>query len=124
MATVSAYTTDELADRVESVSREEGRKVGQVAASALALYASLPSGARRAFLELSATRDQRATHRMTAAVARALLNAKWDLLSARIAEQINSRGDIPEELTEEEMAELAVRIVEEVDESETALAGR
>ena len=116
MATISAYTSDELKRRIDRITREEGRKQAQVGNTALELYASLPAAARRAYLELAAAEEESPTgavDQVVAAMARALLNAKWDLVSHRMAEELRGRASLPEgEMSEAEIADLAVRITD------------
>lgn len=120
MATVSAYTSKELSEQITGISREEGRKVGQVAASALALYAALPSAARRSFVEMSAQGNADHVQRALLEMARALTNARWDLLTERMAAEVDSRGDLSSGLDEEQIGELAIRMIAEVEHDEPA----
>lgn len=47
-------------------------------------------------------------------IERALLNAKWESTDARIAAEVRRRGTLPEgELTEEEIARIAVEMTVE-----------
>jgi len=112
MPTISAYTSSELKEKIDRVMREEGRKQAQVSSTALELYAQLPAAARRAFLELSASDDEvhtAALDRAITEVSRALLNAKWDLTDARIADEVRKRGSLPDgDLSEDEIARIAV----------------
>ena len=112
MPTISAYTSSELKAKIDRVMREEGRKQAQVSSTALELYAQLPPAARRAYLELSASDDEvhtAALERAITEVSRALLNAKWALTDARIADEVRKRGSLPEgDLSEDEIAHLAV----------------
>ena len=120
MPTISAYTTEALKQKIDRVTREEGRKQAQVSSTALELYATLPAAARRAYLELSAVDDDvhaAALERAISEVSRALLNAKWDLLDTRIAEEVRSRGSLPAgDLTEDEIARIAVEITDRAEE--------
>lgn len=115
MPTISAYTSDELKQRIDRITRDEGRKQAQVGNTALELYAALPPAARRAFLEVSAAEEELQTgalDRAIAEVSRALLNAKWEVTSARVVLEVRERGTLPErDLTEDEIAELAVQAV-------------
>ena len=112
MPTISAYTSSELKAKIDRVMREEGRKQAQVSSTALELYAQLPPAARRAYLELSASDDEvhtAALERAITEVSRALLNAKWALTDARIADEVRKRGSLPEgDLSEDEIARIAV----------------
>ncbi len=115
MPTISAYTSDELKRKIDQITREEGRKQAQVGNTALELYAALPPAARRAFLEVCAVEEELPTgalDRVIAEVSRALLNAKWEVTSARIAREVREHGTLPErDFTEDEIAELAVQAV-------------
>lgn len=112
--TISAYTSDELKNRIDRITREEGRKQAQVGSTALEFYAQLPPAARRAYLELSAAEAEQPTgilDRAMADVSRALLNAKWELADRRVAEELRRRGSLPGgDLSEDEIARLAVEI--------------
>ncbi|HEV2148536.1 MAG TPA: hypothetical protein VGR37_14125 [Longimicrobiaceae bacterium] len=112
MPTISAYTSDELKRKIDRITREEGRKQAQVGSTALELYALLPAAARRAYLEVSAAEEELHTgvlERVVAEVSRALLNAKWEITSTRLIQEVRERGDLPEgDLSEEEIARLAV----------------
>src|SRR5688500_18914859 len=112
MPTISAYTSSELKEKIDRVMREEGRKQAQVSSTALELYALLPTAARRAYLELSASDDEVHTAALEGAiieVSRALLNAKWALTDARLLDEVRKRGTLPEgELSEDEIARIAV----------------
>ena len=114
MPTISAYTSDELKRKIDRVIKEEGRNQAQVGCTALELYASLPAAARRAFVELLAAEEELANgvlDRVIAEIARAILSAKWELLSLRMVEEVRESGDLPtEEMSEDEIAELAVRL--------------
>src|SRR6185436_2424688 len=114
MPTISAYTSSELKEKIDRVMREEGRKQAQVSSTALELYALLPPSARRAYLELSASDDAvhtAALERAVTEVSRALLNAKWALTDARIADEVRKRGSLPEgDLSEDEIARIAVEM--------------
>lgn len=113
MPTISAYTSDELKRKIDRITRDEGRKQAQVGNTALELYAALPPAARRAFLEICAAEEELRTgalDRAIADVSRALLNAKWEITSARMTSEVRERGTLPErDLTEDEIAELAVQ---------------
>lgn len=114
MPTISAYTSDDLKRRIDRIIREEGRKQAQVGSTALELYARLPGAARRALLELLAAESEGPTGAMDRAVSevsRALLNAKWEITSDRVREFVAQRGALPvEELSEEEIADIAIRM--------------
>jgi hypothetical protein len=116
MPTISAYTSDELKRKIDQITREEGRKQAQVGNTALELYAALPPAARRAFLEVCAVEEELPTgalDRVIAEVSRALLNAKWEVTSARIGRELRERGTLPErDFTEDEIAELAVQMAD------------
>jgi hypothetical protein len=113
MPTVSAYTSEELKAQVDRVSREEGRRAGQVGNTALELYVSLPSAARRALLELSASAEAgpEAWQQAITDMSRALLNARWELATRRVTAEAAERGELPDEATEDEIAALAVEMV-------------
>ncbi|HKP76638.1 MAG TPA: hypothetical protein VJT67_14005 [Longimicrobiaceae bacterium] len=121
MPTISAYTSDELKEKIDRVMREEGRKQAQVGSTALELYATLPAAARRAYIELSAVDDDvhaAALERAITEVSRALLNAKWDLLDTRVAEEVRARGLLPDgDLSEEEIGRIAVEITDRAGEA-------
>lgn len=114
MPTISAYTSNALKREIDRIVREEGRNQAQVGQSALALYASLPSSARRALIELTAIEEQTGEP-MIENVARefalALLRAKWEMTGRAIQAQAQERGDrLNPGMTEEEIADLAVRM--------------
>lgn len=119
MPTISAYTSDELKERIDRITREEGRKQAQVGSTALELYAQLPPAARRAYLEVSAAEEELHSgilDRAIAEVSRALLNAKWEVVDARILREARERGTLPEgDLSEEEIAQIAVEMASERD---------
>ena len=121
MPTISAYTSPELKRKLDRVMREEGRKQAQVGSTALELYAQLPPAARRAYLELSASDDEAHTaalERAIVAVSRALLNAKWELIDARLIAEVRERGSLPEgDLSEDEIARIAVAMTKDVSEA-------
>ena len=112
MPTISAYTSDELKRKIDRITREEGRKQAQVGSTALELYALLPAAARRAYLEVSAAEAELHTgvlERAIAEVSRALLNAKWEITSARLVEEARERGTLAGgALSEDEIARIAV----------------
>lgn len=117
MPTISAYTSPELKKKIDRVMREEGRKQAQVGSTALELYAQLPSAARRAYLELSASDDEAhiaALERAIVEVSRALLNAKWDLASIRLRAEVQARGSLPQgEISEDEIARIAIEMTKD-----------
>jgi len=114
MPTISAYTSDELKKKIDRIMREEGRRQGQIGSTALELYAHLPAAARHAFLEVVAAEEELGAgilERAMAEVSRALLSAKWEISDARLRLEIAEQTDLPEdELSEEEIAEIAVRM--------------
>lgn len=108
MPTISAYAPDELKREIDRVAREEGRSQAQVATTALELYAALSPAARGALLQLRAAG---LLEGVVAEMGRALLSARWDVLSGTIDREIASRGELPEgELSEEEIAKIAVEM--------------
>jgi len=48
-------------------------------------------------------------------MSRALLNAKWDVLDARLADEAAERALLPEAPSEEEIARVAVEMTGEAD---------
>lgn len=113
MANISIEVSDELKELVDQVAREEGREQFQVGSSALELYASLPNSARVALLEIAASEIEAPTGAMelvAQGICRVLLGVKRGILNRQVAEEIREKGMISPDLTEEEIAELAVRI--------------
>lgn len=115
--------SEELSREVDRIAREEGRTEAEMEQAAMRLYTSLPSSARRALIELTDSDGDSAREALASAVegfTRALLNARWELTSRRIAEVVATRSELTRrEMSEEEIAELAVTMVQEARDERT-----
>jgi hypothetical protein len=74
--TISAYTDEKTAARVNEMAQQEQRKAAQIAGAALKLYTQLPPEAREAFRAIEQQGDS-ALELMQREVTRALLNVQY-----------------------------------------------
>ena len=116
MATVSVDLTPELRDEVERIAREEQRTQGEVVAAALDLYTRLPAAARNALRQLSSAAAAEAANDAGTAlvweITRAIVSARWELATRRLAEEVRASGALPRSrMSEDEIAQLTVAMV-------------
>lgn len=90
--TISAYADEETAQLVERLARLEDRSPSQIAAAALALYVRLPAEAHASlrYVQAFGTPDQFV--RMTREVARAMLDAEYEIVHGKVIEETHIEG--------------------------------
>jgi glycerate kinase len=105
--TISAYTDEKTAVRVNEMAKQEQRKAAQIAGAALKLYVQLPPEAREAFRAIEQQGDS-ALELMQREVTRALLNVQY--LWARQQAVQSMPSPTPEQQTEDDLLAEAVRL--------------
>jgi hypothetical protein len=106
--TISAFADEGTASLVEQLALLEGRTPSQIAASALALYVRLPAEGHSSlrYVQAYGTPDEFA--RMTREVARAMVDAEYEISYRKIVESMPA--ETGELRTEEELLAEAVRM--------------
>ncbi len=105
--TISAYTDEKTAVRVNEMAQQEQRKAAQIAGAALKLYVQLPPEAREAFRAIEQQGDS-ALELMQREVTRALLNVQYSWARQQAVQSMPSLT--PEQQTEDELLAEAVRL--------------
>jgi hypothetical protein len=88
--TISAYTDETTAKRINSIAKQEHRKTAAVAGTALKLYAELSSEARGAWWQIQAVGTSEDLEDIRREMTRALLNVKYKLAHRQVMEQMKS----------------------------------
>jgi ferritin-like protein len=102
---------DEVAERIEEIARLEDRKVSQLAAAALGLYALMPREAHAALRQIEASGDPEDLVLVARKLARVLLDIRYDIAETAAIDSIE-RSRLPDDFdSEEEILEVATRLV-------------
>jgi hypothetical protein len=105
--TISAYTDEKTAVRVNEMAQQEQRKAAQIAGAALKLYTQLPPEAREAFRAIEQQGDP-ALELMRREVTRALLNVQYAWAKQQAVQSMPS--PTLETQTEDDLLAEAVRL--------------
>lgn len=105
--TISAHADEETAKLVERLARLEDRSPSQIAAAALALYVRLPAVAHDSLRYVLAEGTEDDYARMTREIARAMLDAKYEISYQQVLDTMQVDGE--RVLSEEEILAEAVR---------------
>lgn len=107
--TISGYVDEGIAQRVERTAEVEERKVSQVTASALGLYALLPQAAHAALRRVEAFGEPEDLARAARQITRVLLDIQYDVAERAVIESMDTSelGDLD---SEEAILEAAARL--------------
>jgi glycerate kinase len=105
--TISAYTDEKTAIKVNEIAQKEQQKVAQIAGAALKLYTQLPPEAREAFRAIEQQGDS-ALELMQREVTRTLLNVQYAWTKQQAVQSMPF--PTPEQQTEDELLAEAVRL--------------
>ena len=111
--TISAHADEETAKLVERLARLEDRSPSQIAAAALALYVRLPHGAHDSLRYVLAEGTEGDYARMTREIARAMLDAEYEINHGRLIASM--QYDTSHLETEEDILAEAVRLTTDSD---------
>ncbi len=109
--TISGYVDEGIAQRVERIAEVEERKLSQVTASALGLYALLPQEAHAALRRVEAFGEPEDLARAARQITRVLLDIQYDVAERAMIESMDTSefGDLD---SEEAILEAAARLVQ------------
>jgi hypothetical protein len=105
--TISAYTDEKTAARVNEMAQQEQRKAAQIAGAALKLYTQLPPEAREAFRAIEQQGDS-ALELMQREVTRALLNVQYAWAKQQAVQSMPAPTS--DQQTEDDLLAEAVRL--------------
>ena len=107
--TVSAHTSQEIVDRIDSIAKAERRNRSQVVGMALDLFVELPPSVREAWLRVSTTGSEQQMKALMDSIARTILDAQYQATHAQVMEQMQIEHLEPLE-TEDDLLTAAVKI--------------
>jgi hypothetical protein len=90
--TISMHASEEIARRVEHVSRVEDRSPSQIASAALSLYLQLPPEAHAALRHVQALGTAEDVDRISRRMARLLLDAQFEVAERRVVASMPTEG--------------------------------
>ena len=107
--TVSAYTDSDTAESVAYLAKVEHRTPAQIAGMALKFFVNLPAPARTAWCQIDALGDREDREKVAREIARALLNAQYEIARKQVVSQIEVEPQQTLE-SEDEILSTAVRL--------------
>ncbi|CAN5203510.1 hypothetical protein BH20GEM2_BH20GEM2_09660 [soil metagenome] len=108
--TVSAHVDEGIARRIGGIAEVEGRSVSELAASALALYAVVPRGARDALRRIVAFGQQEDLMRVARRIERVLLDVQYEMAERGLVDSLDTDG-LGSLDSEDDILEAATRLV-------------
>ena len=109
MPTISAYTSDRLAQQVAEVSQREGRKVAQLSSDALALYVALGEAGRQALADLNTKAPPDVRAQAIDQAVRTLIKANFDRMDAEFVAAHPDLSQRFSSMSEEELDTMAIQ---------------
>jgi predicted transcriptional regulator len=107
--TVSAHTSQEIVDRIDSIAKAERRNRSQVVGMALDIFVELPPSAREVWLKVSTTGSQAQMNTLMDTIARTIIEAQYQAAHTQVIEQMQIEHLEPLE-TEDDLLTAAVKI--------------
>jgi predicted transcriptional regulator len=86
--TISAYTSEQTANKLADLAKKESRKKSQLAGIAIELFVSLPPGAIDAWLRVVAHGEPEITQQVKDKIARTLLDARYQITHQQLINEI------------------------------------
>jgi hypothetical protein len=105
--TVSAHTSQEIVDRIDSIAKSERRNRSQVVA--LDLFVELPPSVREAWLKASTTSSPQQMKALMDNIARTIVDAQYQAAHTQVVEQMQIEHLEPLN-TEDDLLAAAVNI--------------
>jgi hypothetical protein len=107
--TVSAHTSQEIVDRIDSIAKAERRNRSQVVGMALDLFVELPPSVREAWLKASTTSSRQQMKALMDNIARTIVDAQYQAAHTQVMEQMQIEHLEPLN-TEDDLLAAAVNI--------------
>jgi hypothetical protein len=107
--TVSAHTSKEIVDRLDSIAKAERRNRSQVVGMALDLFVGLPPSVREAWLKISTSGSEQQLKALMDKMARIIIDAQYQAAHAQIMAEMQIEHLEPLD-TEEEILAAAVDV--------------
>jgi predicted transcriptional regulator len=107
--TVSAHTSQEIVDRIDSIAKAERRNRSQVVGMALDLFVELPPSVREAWLKASTTGSPQQMKALMDNIARTIVDAQYQSAHTQVMEQMQIEHLEPLN-TEDDLLAAAVKI--------------
>jgi predicted transcriptional regulator len=82
--TVSAHTSKEVVDRLDTIAKAERRNRSQVVGMALDLFVELPSSVREAWLKISTTGSEQQLKTLMDKMARTIMDVQCQAVHAQV----------------------------------------
>jgi predicted transcriptional regulator len=86
--TVSAHTSKEVVDRLDSIAKAERRNRSQVVGMALDLFVELPASVREAWLKISTTGSEQQLKTLMDKMAKTIIDAQYQAANAEVMAEI------------------------------------
>jgi predicted transcriptional regulator len=109
--TVSAHTSQEIVDRIDSIAKSERRNRSQVVGMALDLFVELPPSVREAWLKASTTGSPQQMKALMDNIARTIVDAQYQAAHTQVMEQMQIEHLEPLN-TEDDLLAAAVNITQ------------
>ncbi|MGL5805892.1 MAG: hypothetical protein ACRC2R_26995 [Xenococcaceae cyanobacterium] len=107
--TISAYTSEQTANKLAEIAKRESRKKAQLAGMAIELFVSLPPAAIDAWLRVIANGEPNLKAQVQDKIARTLIDARYQVTHEQLIEEISLDSIEPLE-TEDDFLNAAVAI--------------
>jgi predicted transcriptional regulator len=107
--TVSAHTSQEIVDAIDSIAKAERRNRSQVVGMALDLFVELPPSVREAWLKASTTGSPQQMKALMDNIARTIVDAQYQAVHTQVMEQMQIEHLEPLN-TEDDLLAAAVNI--------------
>jgi hypothetical protein len=107
--TVSAHTSKEIVDRLDTIAKAERRNRSQVVGMALDLFVGLPPSVREAWLKISTTGSEQQLKTLMDKMARTIIEAQYQAVHAQVMAEMQIEHLEPLS-TEDEILVVAVNV--------------
>jgi predicted transcriptional regulator len=107
--TVSAHTSKEIVDRLDTIAKAERRNRSQVVSMALDLFVELPPSVREAWLKISTTGSEQQLKTLMDKMARTIIDAQYQAVHAQVIAEMQIEHLEPL-VTEDEIMATAVNL--------------
>jgi predicted transcriptional regulator len=107
--TISAYTDNATAERIELIAQREQRRKAQIAGTAVKFFVGLSDEARAAWLQIEALGSAVEIEKLKQDIARTILDAQYQMVHRQIMDEIQT-AHLGTLNTEDEILETAVNL--------------
>jgi predicted transcriptional regulator len=107
--TVSAHTSKEIAERIDTIAKTERRNRSQVVGMALDLFVGLPPSVREAWLKISTTGSEQQLKTLMDKMARSIIDAQYQAAHAQVIAEMQIEHLEPLD-TEDEIMVAAINL--------------